>query len=65
MKYIKVSNPVELAEYTVANNIEDEPSFKWWLKDVLHKQDLIVSKFKAKYCRTRHKFGIQVPKTVD
>ena len=65
MKYIKASNPVELSEYVVANNIEYEPVFKWWVKDVFRKQDQIISKFKAKYWRTTHKFVIHVPKTVD
>ena len=35
------------------------------MKDILLKQDQIILKVKAKYCRTTHKFGIQVPKTVD
>ena len=65
MKYIKASNPAELSEYVVANNIEYEPVFKWWVKDVFRKQDQIISKFKAKYWRTTHKFVIHVPKTVD
>ena len=45
---LKDSNPVELSEYKVANNIEDEPAFKWWVNDVLHKLDQIISKVKAK-----------------
>ena len=31
LKDIKASNPIELAEYVVAKNIEDEPAFKWWV----------------------------------
>ena len=65
MKDIKPSNPVELAEYSVANNIEDEPAFKWWVNDVLRKLYRMISKVKAKYWITTHKFGIQVPKTID
>ena len=65
MKDLKASNPVELAEYVVANNIEDEPEFNWWVNDILRKQDLIISKVRAKYWRTTHKFVIKVPKTVD
>ena len=42
LKDLKASNPVELAEYEVANNIEDVPTFKWWGKDVLRKQDLMI-----------------------
>ena len=65
MKDIKASNSVELDEYAVANNIEDEPYFKWWVKDVLCKRDQMISKVKSKYWRTTHTFGIKVPKTVD
>ena len=59
MKDLKDSNPVELVEYAVANNIFYEPAFKWWVKDVLRKQDQIFSKVKAKYWMTKNKFGIQ------
>ena len=61
----QIQNPVELAEYAVENNIEDEPAFKLWLKDVLRKRDQIISNAKAKYLITTHNFGIKVPKTVD
>ena len=64
LKDIKASTPVELAEYAVAKNIEDEPYFKWWLKYVICKLDQIILNIRSKYWRTTHKFGIQVPKTV-
>lgn len=65
LKDLKHSNPVELAEYAVANNIDDEPAFKWWVHETLRKRDRIIMKVKAKYWRTTHKFGIEVPKSVD
>ena len=64
-KDIKASKPVELAEYSVANNIGDEPAFKWLVKGVIHKRDRIISNMKSKYWRTTHKFGINVTKMVD
>ena len=30
LKDLKASNPVEVAEYAVANRLVDEPAFKWW-----------------------------------
>ena len=30
---LKKSNPVELAEYVVENEISDEPALNWWVKD--------------------------------
>ena len=35
LKYLKHSNPVYLAEYTMGNEISDEPDFNWWVKDNL------------------------------
>jgi ribosomal protein L31E len=61
---LKSSNPVELAEYAVANEIQEEPAFKWWVRDVLRMKERIISKVKSKYLRTTHKFGIQIPKSV-
>ena len=65
LKDLKVSNAVELAEYAVANNIDDEPAFNWWVKRTLKKRDMIISKVKTKYWKTTHKFGIRVPKDVE
>ena len=65
LKDLKVSNPVELAEYAKAKDIDEEPAFKWWVHHTLRKRDRIVSKVKSKYWRTTHMFGIRVPKTVD
>jgi phosphoribosylformimino-5-aminoimidazole carboxamide ribonucleotide (ProFAR) isomerase len=31
LKDLKVSNPIELAEYAVANRIAEELAFKWWV----------------------------------
>ena len=65
LKYLKASNPVELAKYLAGNCLDVVPSFKWWVIDVLRRRNRIISKVKAKYwCRT-HKFGIRVPKSVN
>ena len=63
LKDLKQSNPVELAEYTVANDISDEPAFNWWVRDTVRHRYRIVAKVKSKYWRTSHKFGIRGPKT--
>ena len=65
LKDLKLANPVELAEYAVANNLEHEPAFHWWVNGTLRKRERIISKVKAKYWRTTHKFGIEVPKTAE
>ena len=65
MKDVKEASPVELAEYAVANRINQEPAFAWWVSYTLKKQNHIISKVKAKYWRTTHKYSVRLPKTVD
>jgi hypothetical protein len=35
LKTVKEMNMIEVAEYAVANRIDDEPAFDWWVKDCL------------------------------
>jgi len=37
LKDVKESNPIELAEYAMANRLTEEPAFKWWVPHVLRK----------------------------
>ena len=39
---LKKSNPVELEEYEVENEISDDPVFSWWVKETLRCQDMII-----------------------
>jgi hypothetical protein len=41
---LKESNPVQVAEYAVANKLAEEPAFIWWIKDVLQRRNWIISK---------------------
>jgi hypothetical protein len=59
------SNPIELAEYAVANRIQEEPAFKWWVADVLRKRNQIISKITSRYWKTTHKFGVRLPHSVN
>jgi Reverse transcriptase (RNA-dependent DNA polymerase) len=61
---MKASNPVEVAEYAVANRLTEEPAFKWWVSHVIKRRDRIISKVKSRYWKTTHKFGIRLPKSV-
>jgi hypothetical protein len=65
LKDLKDTNPVELAEYAVANKISDEPAFAWWVPKTIKHRERIVNKLKKKYWRTEYKFGIRLPKTVE
>ena len=65
IKYIKYSNPFEVAEYVVTNYIQDDLAFDWWVSKVPSHRNIIISKVKSKYWRTAHKFRIQLTKTVE
>jgi hypothetical protein len=65
LKDLKDSNPIEVAEYAVANKIAEEPAFVWWVRQFLRKRDRIIKKVKTRYWKRTHKFGIELPKTVE
>ena len=65
LKDLKKSNPVEVAEYAVANKIANEPAFIWWTTDVLRKCDRMIAKVRSRYWKRTHKFGILIPKSVN
>ena len=65
LKHLKDSNPIELAEYAVANRIQEEPAFKWWVSDALRTRNRIIAKVKGKYWKTSHKYGVRLPHSVQ
>jgi hypothetical protein len=65
LKDLKAFNPVELTEYAVANQIVEEPAFKWWVSNTLCKWNRIISKVKKKYWQTMHKFGCKLLHSVE
>ena len=62
---MKESYPVEVAEYAVANGIDGMPAFAWWVPYVLKKRDRIIAAVNKRYFKRTHKFGIEIPKTVQ
>ena len=65
LKDLKESYPVEVAEYAKANKIAEEPAFAWWVNNVLKRRNRIISKVKSRYWKTTHKFGIELPHSVE
>ena len=62
----KESHPVKTAEYAVAQGLEQEPAFNWWVPHVLKKHERIISLVRqreARYLKRNKKFGIAVPRT--
>lgn len=62
---MKESNPLEVAEYAVTVGIDHEPAFSWWVPHVLKKRDRIISAVNKRYHKRTHKFGIEVPKSIE
>ena len=62
LKDFKESNPLEVADYAVANQIADEPAFAWWVPTVIRKRTRVLKAMKKRYFRTQSKFGIELPK---
>lgn len=65
LKDLKESYPVEVAEYAKANKIDKEPAFAWWVNEVLRRRNRIISKVKSRYWKTTHKFGLELPHSVE
>ena len=68
MSDLKESHPLQVAEFALATGIDDEPAFNWWVTWVLKKSDRIISLVKCRstrYHKLTHKFGIELPKTVE
>ncbi len=62
---IKNAYPMQLAENAIAKRIEDEPAFKWWVRKTPRRKERIIGKVESKYWRSTHKFGIEIPKSVN
>ena len=65
LKDLKNSHPVQVAEYAVGNKISKEPAFAWWVPHTLRKRNSIIAKVKSRYWLKTHKFGIELPKSVE
>jgi hypothetical protein len=55
---LKESNPVEIADYSVAHSLESEPVFAWWVPFTLKRRNRIIAAVNKRYHKRTHKFGI-------
>ena len=65
LKDLKESHPVELAEYAKSRDIADEAAFAWWVPYTLRKRDVIISAVKSRIRKTTHKYGIEIPTSIN
>ena len=64
IKYLKETNPVDVAEYDTARGIEKEPLLVWWVPYTLRKRDVIVSEVSLRVRKYSHKYGIDIPTSI-
>lgn len=64
LKDMKNAYPLEVAEYAIANKIDKEPAFAWWVPFTIKKKKRYISKIKSKYWQRTHKYGVEIPKSV-
>ena len=62
---MKESNPVEVSEYAVAKELDDEPAFAWWVDWTLKRRNRIIAAVNNRTLKRTHKFGIPVPRNAD
>ena len=65
LKYLKESNPIDVAGYSMSRGIYDEPVFKWWVPYTLIKRDTIIATVKARVRVATHKYDIEVPRSIE
>ena len=62
---LKESHPVETAEFAKSRGIDDEAAFAWWVPHTLRKRNAIISAMKTRLRKTTHKYGIEIPTSVE
>jgi len=62
---MKESIPIEVAKFAIAKGIANESAFCWWVPYTLRKRDAIISAVKARVKRVTHKYGVEIPRTVE
>jgi len=63
LRNLKESNPIQVAEYAVANKLVEEAAFAWWVPHVLKHHGRIIGVINSRYHKCTHKFSIELPKT--
>ena len=61
---MKDSFPVQVAEYAVAQKLQDIPAFAWRVPETLKRKQRMIKAIKTRYMKKTHKYGIRLPKTV-
>ena len=58
LRVLKESNPVDIAEYVLAQKINNDLAFAWWVPYTLRKRNVVVSSIYSQIKKRTHKYGI-------
>jgi len=64
LKILKESNPVEVAEYAQARNLDDEPDVALWTPFTPRKRDRIIAAVNSCIQKASHDYGAEIPTSV-
>ena len=62
---MKDYNPFNVSEFVVTRGISDEPVFSWWGPFILKNRDIIIAHIKLRVNKKTHRFGIEVPMSIE
>ena len=65
LKDMKETYPVQVSVFAKTEGLLEEPAFAWWTPYVLRKASRIISKVKARMMVATHKYGIEVPSSIN
>jgi len=65
LKDMKETYPTQVADFAVAQQLEDLPAFRWWVPQTLKRRDSMISAIKTRFKKKTHKYGIQVPHNIE
>ena len=65
LKYMRISYPLQMAQYAVHIRIAGNTEFAWWIQNVLANRNHIIGNMKSKYWVQTHKFGVNISMSVQ
>ena len=65
LNYINDFNPIEVKYYDTWYGIGNETTFAWWNPFMIKKHDIIIFAVNVRLRKKSHKYGIEIPKSVQ
>jgi len=65
LKDMKESYPTQVAEFAISKGIHNLPGFRWWVPQTIKRKSRIINNIKTRFKKKTHKYGIQVPLSVE